>query len=72
MREMSVKEVKLAIGGALVHPPQAGLNSSDSARAAVTIARGVSTDTRQLVQGDLCIALTGPSFCGANFLDVAQ
>jgi len=72
MREMSVKEVKLAIGGAWVHPPQAGLNSSDSARAAVTIARGVSTDTRQLVQGDLFIALTGPSFDGASFLEVAQ
>lgn len=70
MREMSVKEIKLAVGGEWALRPTA--DSSDSQRAALLWARGVSTDTRTLVAGDVFFALTGPNFDGANFLEAAQ
>lgn len=70
MREMSVREIKLAIGGEWAVRPSA--DSSDSQRAALLWARGVSTDTRTLVAGDVFFALTGPNFDGADFLEAAQ
>lgn len=72
MREMSVKEIKLAVGGEWFRRPSDGSASSESQRAAVSIARGISTDTRTLVEGDVFVALTGANFDGAQFLASAQ
>nr|MBP9892254.1 hypothetical protein [Planctomycetota bacterium] len=70
MREMSVKDIKLAMGGEWALRPSA--DSSDSQRAALLWARGISTDSRTLVAGDVFFALTGPNFDGANYLEAAQ
>lgn len=70
MREMSVKEIKLAMGGEWALRPSA--DSSDSQRAALLWARGISTDSRTLVAGDVFVALTGPNFDGASYLEAAQ
>jgi len=56
MPEFSGDELILATGGTLLH----GRTSS--------ILRGVSTDTRQLVPGNLYIPLTGANFDGHDFL----
>ncbi|OPY18353.1 MAG: UDP-N-acetylmuramoyl-tripeptide--D-alanyl-D-alanine ligase [Syntrophus sp. PtaB.Bin075] len=57
--QFSVDELLEAMGGTLLQ------GSTDS------IIRGVSTDTRQLVAGNLYIPLKGANFDGHDFLDVA-
>jgi len=58
IRPFSLKELTQATGGRLVGQDQ-------------VISR-INTDTRQLVPGDLFVALTGPHFDGHDFVSVAD
>ncbi|MCC6574351.1 MAG: UDP-N-acetylmuramoyl-tripeptide--D-alanyl-D-alanine ligase [Planctomycetes bacterium] len=63
MRDLTLGEIKMTIGGDWVTPPG---DRSD------VVVRAVSTDTRSMIVGDLFVALKGPNFDGAKFLAVAQ
>ena len=55
MSDFLVEDVAVAIGGTLLTgAPRKALN-------------GVSTDTRQLTEGELFFALSGPNYDGNNF-----
>jgi UDP-N-acetylmuramoyl-tripeptide--D-alanyl-D-alanine ligase len=74
MSDLTVRDVKLAVGGIwLRRPPDAGgREPEDSARTPPIRVGQVCTDTRRLVPGDLFVALRGPRFDGAEFLSEAQ
>jgi UDP-N-acetylmuramoyl-tripeptide--D-alanyl-D-alanine ligase len=63
MQEMTVQDVCLAVGGEWVRP---------EAVAPALKFGAVCTDTRDLVPGDMFIALKGERFDGANYLAQAQ
>jgi UDP-N-acetylmuramoyl-tripeptide--D-alanyl-D-alanine ligase len=74
MPGFTVRDVKLAVGGIWVRRPDAptGVDSSDSSRALPIQVGQVCSDTRRLVPGDLFVALKGPNYDGAEFLNEAQ
>jgi UDP-N-acetylmuramoyl-tripeptide--D-alanyl-D-alanine ligase len=74
MHDMTVRDVRLAVGGKWVRRPDAadGTEAEDSARALPVQVGAVCTDTRNLVPGDVFIALKGARFDGADYLAEAQ
>jgi UDP-N-acetylmuramoyl-tripeptide--D-alanyl-D-alanine ligase len=74
MHNMTVQDVRLAVGGEWVRRPDDadGREAEDSARALPATFGAVCTDTRRIVAGDVFIALKGDNFDGAEFLAQAQ
>lgn len=74
MHDMTVQDVRLAVGGKWIRRPDAadGSEADDSARALPVQVGAVCTDTRGLVPGDVFIALKGARFDGAEYLAEAQ
>jgi UDP-N-acetylmuramoyl-tripeptide--D-alanyl-D-alanine ligase len=70
----TVRDVKLAVGARWARRPndEQGRESDDSARCRPVYIGAVCTDTRNLVPGDLFVALSGERFDGAEFLADAQ
>ncbi|MBZ0135823.1 MAG: UDP-N-acetylmuramoyl-tripeptide--D-alanyl-D-alanine ligase [Planctomycetes bacterium] len=74
MHDMTVQDVRLAVGGKWIRRPDAadGTEADDSSRALPVQVGAVCTDTRGLVPGDVFIALHGARFDGAEYLGEAQ
>ena len=74
MHDMTVQDVRRAVGGKWIRRPDAadGSEADDSSRALPVQVGAVCTDTRNLVAGDVFIALTGARFDGADYLHEAQ
>lgn len=74
MHDMTVQDVRLAVGGKWIRRPDAadGTEADESARALPVQVGAVCTDTRNLVPGDVFIALKGARFDGAEYLAEAQ
>ena len=74
MHNMTVQDVRLAVGGEWIRRPDDadGREAEDSARALPTTFGAVCTDTRRIVAGDIFVALKGDNFDGAEFLAQAQ
>ena len=74
MHDMTVQDVRLAVGGKWIRRPDAadGTEAEDSARALPAQVGAVCTDTRRLVAGDVFIALKGSRFDGAEYLEQAE
>ena len=74
MHNMTVQDVRLAVGGEWVRRPDDadGREAEDSTRALPAVVGAVCTDTRRIVAGDIFIALKGDKYDGAEFLTQAQ
>lgn len=74
MQDMTVRDVRLAVGGAWYRRPDNadGQESESSSRALPVSIGAVCTDTRRIVPGDLFLALAGENFDGAEFLNEAE
>lgn len=74
MLELTVQDIKLAVGGEWIRRPDdaSGKEADDSTRALPVRVGKVCTDTRELLAGDVFVALQGPNFDGSVFLKQAQ
>ena len=74
MHNMTVQDVRLAVGGDWIRRPNdaEGREAEDSTRAVAVKFGAVCTDTRSIVQGDVFVALKGERFDAADFLQDAQ
>ncbi|MCB9894744.1 MAG: UDP-N-acetylmuramoyl-tripeptide--D-alanyl-D-alanine ligase [Planctomycetes bacterium] len=74
MHNMTVQDVRLAVGGEWIRRPDGadGSEADDSSRALPVKFGAVCTDTRKIVAGDVFIALKGDNFDGSEFLAQAQ
>lgn len=74
MHNMTVQDVRLAVGGEWARRPDAedGREAEDSSRAVAVTFGAVCTDTRKIVAGDVFVALKGVRFDASDFLSDAQ
>lgn len=74
MHNMTVQDVRLAVGGEWARRPDDadGREADDSARSMPVAVSSVCTDTRMIVPGDVFVALVGARFDGAEYLAEAQ
>lgn len=74
MHNMTVQDVRLAVGGEWIRRPDdaEGREAEDSARALPVTFGAVCTDTRNILPGDVFVALRGDRFDGADYLAEAQ
>ncbi|MCA8911741.1 MAG: UDP-N-acetylmuramoyl-tripeptide--D-alanyl-D-alanine ligase [Planctomycetes bacterium] len=74
MHNMTVQDVRLAVGGEWIRRPDDadGNEAEDSSRALAVTFGAVCTDTRRIVPGDVFVALKGDRFDGADYLHEAQ
>ncbi|MHC4841151.1 MAG: UDP-N-acetylmuramoyl-tripeptide--D-alanyl-D-alanine ligase [Planctomycetota bacterium] len=74
MIELTVQDIKLAVGGEWARRPDdaEGREADDSTRALPVRIGKVCTDTRELLAGDVFLALQGANFDGSAFLEQAQ